>query len=145
MDSLPMLLHHSVGHLVARSGHHSRPCNQLPQILKLAGHFSDFLDAAGMGHGGTGSAANNKNPIKVELFVNEKKVAVTKADLFRKDLMEKGIHPKGRVGFRFDLTEDQKLKKDDVVRVRAENEVKDLQNCPKVFEGVGTIEKDKEN
>ncbi len=94
---------------------------------------------------GWATAVHNKNPIKVELFVNEKKVAVTKADLFRKDLMEKGIHPKGRVGFRFDLTEDQKLKKDDVVRVRAENEVKDLQNCPKVFEGVGTIEKDKEN
>lgn len=85
---------------------------------------------------GWARAVYNDKPIKVELYVNDKKIAVTWADIFQDHLLEKGLHPTGRAGFRFDLTDATKLKRGDIVRVRAENEVKDLHNCPRVFEGV---------
>jgi hypothetical protein len=84
---------------------------------------------------GWARAVYNEMPIKVELFVNDQKIADTTANLFRDDLKKKKIHPTGRIGFRFDLRDEQKLKKGDVVRVRAENEVNDLIFSPKMFEG----------
>jgi hypothetical protein len=69
------------------------------------------------------------------LYVNEKKVAVVSADIFRIGLQEQGIHPTGHAGFQFDLDDGDRLQPGDVVRVRAENEINDLNNCPKVFEG----------
>ena len=82
---------------------------------------------------GWARAVYHELPIKVELYVNEEKRAVTTADHFLAGLKEQGVHPTGRVGFRFDLTEAQKLNDGDVVRVRAENEVNDLNHSPKVF------------
>ncbi len=82
---------------------------------------------------GWARAVYNDTPIHVELYVNERLVAVTMANLLRENLVEKGLHPTGHAGFRFDLDEDTKLQKGDVIRVRAENEVNDLGNCPLVF------------
>lgn len=43
-----------------------------------------------------------KAPVRVELWINDKKIAQTNANLFRKDTLEKGIHKTGKCGFEFE-------------------------------------------
>ena len=104
----------------------------LSRITKARGVLGKITETS---VAGWARAVYNEVPIKVELYVNDRQVAVTSADIFRKDILEKGIHPTGHVGFLFTREDDHKLKKGDVVRVRAENEINDLNNCPQVFEG----------
>jgi len=46
---------------------------------------------------------NKEQPVRVGLFINNKKVAETKADIFRKDLKDKNLHKSGNCGFIFNI------------------------------------------
>ena len=60
------------------------------------------------------------DPCTVALYINGKKHSIVKADLFRKDLKENGLHSTGKCGFRFDL-KDILLTKNHEIQVKVED------------------------
>jgi len=75
-------------------------------------------------------------PVQVRLLVNGKERARTTADRLRKGMLQLKMHPTGKCGFLFDLTEE--LRAGDEVRVQPVSTEKDLKNSPLVFDGRGT-------
>lgn len=71
-----------------------------------------------------------RNPIEVQLLINGQEVMQTKANIFRPDALADGRHPTGRCGFSFGLSEKSRLQYGDEIRVRAVNDVRDLNNSP---------------
>lgn len=61
----------------------------------------------------------------VELFINEKKVAETQANIYRKDLKEKSIHPTGMCGFHF-IFPDSAISTKDKIFVKIKDEIHNL-------------------
>jgi len=68
---------------------------------------------------------------KVQVFVNENLIDTIEACLPRADVKEKGLHPSGLCGFRFEWAEDIKLKVGDSINVKVEGDIKCLDNSPK--------------
>lgn len=76
------------------------------------------------------SAHNSERILEVQLIINHEKVQEAKADLLRSDLVEKGIHPTGYCGFNFFLPDHARLKNNDEVRVKAVDDIHELDNSP---------------
>lgn len=70
----------------------------------------------------------------VELYIDGRKVAGAKADIFREDLLKKDVHSTGLCGFRFTDFDHSLLKSGCEVRVRASEDVVDIDNSPMVLE-----------
>lgn len=69
--------------------------------------------------------------LKVTIFVDDKRVASVKADLFRPDVKKSGHHPTGNCGFEFDLRKASiSLPPQAMVRVVAGKERADLMGSP---------------
>jgi hypothetical protein len=66
---------------------------------------------------GWASWRDMRSPV-VELLLNEKLVAETRADRSRKDVLEKGLHGSGNCGFLFVLKKDRLIRPGDNVAVR---------------------------
>jgi len=67
----------------------------------------------------------------VVLTINEKEVATTKANIFRKDLQQAG-HRDGKCAFQFDDINLDNLISGSVVSVRVEGDSQDLSNSPQI-------------
>jgi len=67
----------------------------------------------------------NTQVTTVELFINEKKVAETQANIYRKDLEDKSIHPTGICGFNF-VFPDRVIATQDKIFVKIKDEVHNL-------------------
>ncbi|MDQ1339039.1 MAG: hypothetical protein QG567_188 [Campylobacterota bacterium] len=80
---------------------------------------------------GWAASVHGNQVVDVELYINGQKVAKTKANQFRPHLLEKKMHPTGHCGYEFTLTIP--LKHGDQVRVRACEDVVDLNNSPYIF------------
>ena len=77
--------------------------------------------------------ARNKGslvPLTVILYINNQRILCTQADQFRQDLLAKGIHPKGKCGFEFNIDGMVDLKATDLVQVRAEGDLEFLPYTP---------------
>ena len=81
---------------------------------------------------GWATMRGKEEPVRVELWVNDRCVADMDADLMRDELKGKA-HPTGRCGFHFKLPDDAMLKEGDIVRARIRGEVKDLNGSPREF------------
>jgi hypothetical protein len=62
---------------------------------------------------------NMEKEVEVILYVNSKEIKKIKANKFRKDIKDKGIHPTGNCGFVFSL--DKELKSTDKIEVKTDN------------------------
>lgn len=83
-----------------------------------------------------GFAFNDKRstPIPVSLYINDEKVATTKADQFRQGILDKGIHPTGRCGFVFYMKKHKLFIPDKAkIQVKAGAIQKELNNSPYYF------------
>jgi len=69
---------------------------------------------------------------KVVLAIDEKEVATTKANRFRKDLQQAG-HRDGKCAFEFDDINLNELSSGSVVSVRVEGDSQDLSNSPQIL------------
>ncbi|RLA84229.1 MAG: hypothetical protein DRG78_02090, partial [Epsilonproteobacteria bacterium] len=47
-----------------------------------------------------------RNPVKLELYIDDKKVYKEEANKFRKDFFENATHPTGNVGFQFNINSE---------------------------------------
>jgi hypothetical protein len=83
---------------------------------------------------GWGFMIGHDGPACVELWVNDRRVAVTVADLRRDDLRGK-VHHSGRCGFEFRLPEEDMIRPGDMVRTRIQGDIKDLNGSPCRFAG----------
>lgn len=72
-------------------------------------------------------------PVEVQLLVDGKEIMTVTADVFRKDVLERKMHPTGRCGFEFRLPEHLGLKEGQEVRVKAVADRYDLANSPVIF------------
>lgn len=73
----------------------------------------------------------------VQVFVNDRLVHVAEARLPRPDVKEKGIHPTGTCGFRFEWPEGTAPRAGDRIEARVEGDINPLQGSPKL---IGTKE-----
>jgi hypothetical protein len=77
-------------------------------------------------------AANSTEPVELRLLVNGQERARTAADRPRNKMRELKLHPTGKCGFLFELSEE--LRSGDEIRVQAVSTQRDLRNSPAVFE-----------
>lgn len=70
---------------------------------------------------------------KVQLFVNEQLVYTGVAKLPRSDVKERGKHPTGLCGFRYEWPASLRLKKGDRIEARLEGDVKALNGSPRLM------------
>lgn len=80
---------------------------------------------------GWAASVHGNQIVDVELYINGQKIAKTKANQLRPHMLEKKLHPTGNCGYEFTLTTP--LKHGDQVRVRACEDVIDLNNSPYIF------------
>lgn len=62
--------------------------------------------------------------------INDDREFVILADRFRKDLLDKGIHPTGKCGFLLTLPVESTLRPRDTISLRVAGDIKDLKNSP---------------
>ena len=72
-------------------------------------------------------------PAKVQVFVNDRLVHIVAADRPRPDVKERGSHPTGLCGFRFEWPAGTAPRKGDRVEARVEGDVKSLSGSPKLL------------
>lgn len=70
---------------------------------------------------------------KIRICINDEREYVLPANIYRKDVQEKGLHPTGRCGFLLELPADQPLVAGDVVSARVEGDIRDLVRSPLVI------------
>lgn len=75
----------------------------------------------------------NPLPLEVKLSINNTHTFATKADIFRTDLKDAGVHPTGKAAYRFDLSTNDRLKAGDRVRVFAGGQRTELDNSPQTL------------
>ena len=75
----------------------------------------------------------NERTALVDLYIDGNKVASTKADVFREDLLTGGIHSSGSCSFSFTEFDRSLLHNGCEVRVRATEDIHDIENSPIVL------------
>lgn len=95
------------------------------RITKVAG----CVDVINKQHvSGWVKALHHSNPVTVDLLCNGQKLASMAANIFRKDLKEKLVHPTGNCGFFLDLSRISLPAEPLDIEVRAEGDVAPLRN-----------------
>lgn len=67
---------------------------------------------------------HSDKPPLLEVYINDRLIAQAVPNIFRQDLLDKGIHKSGHAGFRIVI--GQKITKGDLLRIRAKNDVRDI-------------------
>ena len=81
---------------------------------------------------GWGKYAHSHEPATVELYINDKLVAIKVAQDFRQGVLDQKIHPTGNCGYVFDLSKTP-LQDGDKVSVKVEGDVVFLKNSDQIF------------